>query len=275
MRPGGRRPGTGDHEGGQLWFGRELRLVTESGGPAAIGVGGPGTRNIEFPVDRRVPSRGRVGEVNGYLAVLNASGGDGVLALDTDSVGVFLHVAGLVDHQHRLVVVQMLHHVVTHVVADLVGVPLGPPEQVLHAVRGPVPGPLGDGPAVLARQVRQQAEYQLPGSAPGFDPREPSRYPAHQALERLLPVGKVYAVSCGHRVIFSLHTPMINGGRTRLHSASGSRSVCLPSCVWRTCATWRSLVGPVRRAEVGRTSVGRRRVRDPGDAGRRSGGRRH
>lgn len=29
----------------------------------------------------------------------------------------------------------MLHHVVTHLVADLVGIPLRPPEQVLHAVR--------------------------------------------------------------------------------------------------------------------------------------------
>ena len=119
--------------------------------------------------------------------------------------------ARLVDHQYRLVVVQVVHHVVTHIVADPVGVPLGPPQQMLHAVRGTLPGPFGDGPAVLARQVRQQSEHQLPDPEPGFDPCEPSRYPAHQALERLLPAGRVYAVASGHRVIVCLHTPMING----------------------------------------------------------------
>jgi len=130
---------SGDHASGQFWLGRELRLVTESGGPAAVGVGGPGTRNIEFPVYRGVPAAAGVDQVDGDLGVLDPACGAGVLALDTDGVGALLHVAGLVDHQHRLVVVQMLHHVVTHVVADLVGVPLGPPEQVLHAVRGPSP----------------------------------------------------------------------------------------------------------------------------------------
>lgn len=49
------------------------------------------------------------------------------------------------DHQDRLVVCQMLQDVITQVVADLIGVPLGPPEQVLHSVRGGFPGPLGDG----------------------------------------------------------------------------------------------------------------------------------
>jgi hypothetical protein len=110
-----------------------------------------------------VPAAAGVDQVDGDLGVLDPARSAGVLPLDSDGAGALLHVAGLVDHQHRLVVVQMLHHVVTYLVADLVGIPLRPSEQVLHAIRGPVPGPLGDGPAVLARQVRQQAEYQLPG----------------------------------------------------------------------------------------------------------------
>ncbi|MFE7031767.1 CoA-transferase [Streptomyces sp. NPDC057621] len=51
----------------------------------------------------------------------------------------------------------------------------------------------------------------------------------HQALELFLAASRVYAVSCGHHMIICLHAPMINGGRARLHSASGSHSVCLPS----------------------------------------------
>jgi hypothetical protein len=127
---------SGDHASGQLRLGRELRIVTEAGGPAAVGIG---TRNIEFPVHCGVPAAAGVDQVDGDLGVLDPAPGAGVLPLDSNGVGAFLHVAGLVNHQRRLVVVQMLHHVVTHLVADLVGIPLRPPEQVLHAVRGPDP----------------------------------------------------------------------------------------------------------------------------------------
>jgi len=78
---------SGDHASGQFWLGRELRLVTESGGPAAVGVGGPGTRNIEFPVYRGVPAAAGVDQVDGDLGVLDPACGAGVLALDTDGVG--------------------------------------------------------------------------------------------------------------------------------------------------------------------------------------------
>ncbi|AEY86968.1 transposase [Streptomyces hygroscopicus subsp. jinggangensis 5008] len=38
------------------------------------------------------------------------------MALDADGVRAFLHVPGLVDHQHRILVAQMLQHVVMHAV---------------------------------------------------------------------------------------------------------------------------------------------------------------
>jgi hypothetical protein len=89
------------------------------------------------------------------LGVPDPAGSTGVLALDADRASALLHIAGLVDDQHRPVVVQVLHHVAAHVVADLIGIPLGPAQQVLHAVRSGLASPLGDGPAVLARQVGQ------------------------------------------------------------------------------------------------------------------------
>jgi hypothetical protein len=208
----------GDHARGQLRLGGEGGLLAETGSAAAVGVGGPGARNIQFPVHSGVPTPACVNQVYSDLGVLDSARGAGVLALDGNRAGALLHVPGLVDHQHRLVVVQVLHHVTAHVVADGVGVPLGPPQQVLHAVRGHLSGPFGDGPAVLARQVRQEPEYQPPDPASGFDPREAARDPAHQVLECPLPAGRVYAVTCGHRMIFSLHTPMINGGRICVRS---------------------------------------------------------
>jgi hypothetical protein len=45
------------------------------------------------------------------------------------------------------------------IVAHGVGIPPGPAEQVLHAVRAGLLGLLGDAPAVLSRQVRQQPQH--------------------------------------------------------------------------------------------------------------------
>ncbi|SCK32079.1 hypothetical protein YW7DRAFT_02588 [Streptomyces sp. AmelKG-E11A] len=74
------------------------------GGLAACRVLGPGARDIQFPVDRCVPARGGVGEVDSDLTVLDASGGAGLLALNPDRGGALLEIAGLIDDQHRFVV---------------------------------------------------------------------------------------------------------------------------------------------------------------------------
>ncbi len=75
-------------------------------------------------------------------------------AAGLDEDAVFATVPGLVDDQDRIWVVQMLHHVLPYVIAYRIGIPLGPAQQVLHAIRSRLPGPLGDCPAVLPRQVR-------------------------------------------------------------------------------------------------------------------------
>jgi len=140
------------------------------------------------------------------------------LALDPDRVGALLHIPGLVHDQHRGLVVQMLHDVVADIVADGVGVPGGPRQQVLHAVRIRFPCPLRDRPAVLARQVREQSQHQPSRAQTGFDPGEPARDTAHGHLERLPPTDRIYAVPRGHRLIVCLHTLMITGGRTHVRT---------------------------------------------------------
>jgi hypothetical protein len=50
---------SGDHASGRLRLGRELRIAAEVGGPAAVGIGGPGTRNIfALPSRCRMPFGG-------------------------------------------------------------------------------------------------------------------------------------------------------------------------------------------------------------------------
>lgn len=149
-----------------------------------------------------MPTVGGVDEVDGDLGVLDPARRAGVLALDTDRGGALLQVAGLVDHQHGPVVGQVLDHVGAQVIADRVGVPFRAVQQVLHAVRGGIARVFGQGPAVLPRQVGQQAQDQCRCTAARFDPGEPSRDTARQLIEHRPPSGRHYAVARGHRLIF-------------------------------------------------------------------------
>ncbi|GEB57223.1 hypothetical protein GCM10017674_60950 [Streptomyces gardneri] len=124
----------------------------------------------------------------------------------TPTVAVPFFIARLVDHAHGLRIVQVLDHVGAYVISDRVGVPFRTVEQVLHAVRSGVADVLGQGPAVLARQVRQQPGDQPPHPAAGFNSGEPARDPTHQALECFLPVSRNYAgVRARHVIIGCPH----------------------------------------------------------------------
>jgi hypothetical protein len=63
---------------------------------------------------------------------------------------------------------------------------------------------LSDRPAVLAGQVGQQATHERPGPPAQVGPAKAPSDPAPQLLQHLLPAGRVYlyAVACGHRLIF-------------------------------------------------------------------------
>jgi hypothetical protein len=182
-----------DHAGGQLRFGREDGVLAQARSPAAVCIARPRARDVQLPVHRRVPAQSRVDEVDGDLRVLDPSrrcrctgAGHRRCACPSSRPRSRRPPAlrprradapGRTRARHRA---RRRH-------------PPGPAEQVLHAVRGGLSGPLGDAPAVLARQVRQQPQHQIPYPAPGFNPGEPAGYPAHLDLERLLPAGRVYA----------------------------------------------------------------------------------
>jgi hypothetical protein len=98
----------------------------------------------------------------------------------------------------------MLDHVCAEVVADSILIPYRPGQQVLHPVGSGVAGVLGDRPAVLARQIRQQPQHERPGPPSWLHPAEPARDPTQQLIKPCLPSGGVYvyAVARGHRLIF-------------------------------------------------------------------------
>ncbi len=82
----------------------------------------------------------------------------------------------------------MLDHVVPHVVADRVDVPVGPPQQPLRPVRRHVPGLLSQGPAVLTAQTRHQAAQVLPRPPPWFRPPKPRPDPGMQPVQLAMPL---------------------------------------------------------------------------------------
>ena len=65
---------------------------------------------------------------------------------------------------------QMLRDEPADDTGGLLGVPHGMIEQPLSAVRGGVPGMLGNGPAVLAWQLAQQRRHIPPGLSKGLWP---------------------------------------------------------------------------------------------------------
>ena len=102
----------------------------------------------------------------------------------------------------------MFHEIATDVVADGVGIPDRPGQQMLHAVRAGFPGMLGERPAVLPRQLGQQPGDERPDPPPRLHPSEPAGDPAQQLVEPHLPVGRVYALARRHcGIVWSRHNP--------------------------------------------------------------------
>jgi hypothetical protein len=102
----------------------------------------------------------------------------------------------------------MLDHVTAQVITHPVGVPGRPRQKMLHPARAGLPGLLGNGPAVLARQAGQQPEHERPRPPPRLYPEKPVPDPQQQLVKHAQPPVRVYAVASGHRkIIIGLHKP--------------------------------------------------------------------
>jgi hypothetical protein len=156
---------------------------------------GPGLGQVELAVDHRVPAGTGVDQVDRNLGVLDPACGAGVLALHPDRVHTLLEVSGLVDHEHPVGVAERADDVVAQVIAHSVGVLTRAGKQVLHAMWIRITGMLGDGPTILPRQIRQQAEHERPRPAAGLRPRKPPGHPIEQPVRLSYPPGSLYAVA--------------------------------------------------------------------------------
>src|SRR4051794_31999137 len=129
-----------------------------------------------------------VAKENADLAVLDAPCRAGVLAVDPGRLGALLEKAGLIQHQDRGGVTQVLDHVGAQIIAERIGVPVNAREELLHAVRGVVAGRLGEVPAVLPLQGGQQALKISQGASARLRTPEPRGNPPSNRLQLLSPV---------------------------------------------------------------------------------------
>jgi hypothetical protein len=108
--------------------------------------------------------------------------------------------------------------------------------EMLHPIRGGVPGLLGNRPAVLAGQVRKQPAHERLGAPAKLHPGEPAGDPAHHLVEQLLPAGRVdrYAVACGHRLMLGSHTTASSTVAALVRSSTPSLSSQVTIYGWST-----------------------------------------
>src|SRR5215217_2376794 len=162
---------------GQLGLGPKRHLGRDAGSAAPRRVVGPRPRQVPLPVDERPPPGAGVGQEHPQLAVVDLAGRARVRALHPDRGGPLLEEPGLVHHQHRPWLAQVLHDIATQIIPDQVRVPVGGGQQPLHPIGGPLPGMLGQLPTVLAchraqqpAQIRQHSPAWLGAGEPTGDP---------------------------------------------------------------------------------------------------------
>ena len=150
-----RRPGSGRASGGPAPAWSRTLCLPGCPPPRSGPASGPRLRQVKLPVDHGVPGPGCISEIDRDLGVFGAPGSTCVLALNAGRGGALLQVTGLIDDQDRIAVTEVFGDVVPQVIADAVGVPACPAQQVLHPAGRGITSMLRDGPAVLAGQIRQ------------------------------------------------------------------------------------------------------------------------
>ena len=115
-------------------------------------------------------------------------------------------VSGVIQHQHRIGIAELIDHIAAHVVTHQVGVPHRLTQQPLHPMRRDVSGLLRQLPTRTRVHIRQQAKQKRPRPTTRLHPPEPASDTRKADLELLQPALNVYAVPSGRHKIFSCLT---------------------------------------------------------------------
>jgi len=117
----------------------------------------PGLGQIQRPVDKRMAMARHIGGEHADLAIRDLAGRSCVLASHTAGRVALLQKARLIENQHGVRIGQGLQRIVTHDVAQCIGVPLSSPQNSLLAPGARIAGRFRPHPTRLASLSAQKS----------------------------------------------------------------------------------------------------------------------
>src|ERR1700716_1105437 len=116
--------GACDHCRRKLWFGRKAGVRRHVCGFQTVWIVGPFLRKIQRAIEKRMAMTRNISSEDADLAVRNLACRTGVLPSHAARRLALLEKAGLVDHEHRVVIRQMLDDIVADNIAQGIGIPI-------------------------------------------------------------------------------------------------------------------------------------------------------
>ena len=146
-----------DHSRRKLWFGRKAGIGGHVCGFEASWIVGPFLRKIQRAIDERMTVARYVGSEDADLAVRDLARRTSVLPRYSARRLALLEKAGLVDHQDRIVIRQMLDDIVADNIAQGIRIPIPAPQDRLLPPRAGIASCLRAHPAGFALLISEQA----------------------------------------------------------------------------------------------------------------------
>src|SRR5450631_4124903 len=148
--------GACDHSRRKLWFGGKAGIGGHVCGFEASWIVGPFLRKIQRAIDERVTVARNVGGEDADLAVRDLARGTSVLPRHAARRLALLEKAGLVDHEDRIVIRQMLDDVIADDIAQAISIPIPATQDRLLPPRTGIASRLRAHPTGFALLISEQ-----------------------------------------------------------------------------------------------------------------------
>ena len=152
----GRRDRAGDHCPGELRLGCKADIIGHVCGFQAVWIVGPFLRKIQCTIDEGMTVARNVGGEDANLTVRDLARRTSVLPGHAARCLALLEKTGLVDHQNRIVIRQVLNDIVPDDVAQVIGVPISATQDCLLPPRPGIASRLRSHPTRLAGLIAEQ-----------------------------------------------------------------------------------------------------------------------
>src|SRR5258707_8647541 len=146
-----------DHSRREFWFCRKAGIGGHVCGFQAIWIVAPFLRKIQRTVDERMTVARNVGSEDPDLAVRDLACGASVLPRHSARRFALLEKAGLVDHEDRIVIRQMLDDIIAYDIAQGIRIPIHAAQDRLLTPWAGIASRLGAHPTGLALLISEKA----------------------------------------------------------------------------------------------------------------------